>query len=207
MFYQFNPDTDWETCSVVSDRALKGGSSHGNSYSWERRTLLMHPHSSQAIAVIAGEIHARLLSRREDGDRNLMPADRSNIHRCFNQNHFSSNISWERETRGFPRYWEMVRPTQYNAATSTNKHKSLNQPPPPTFNINNTLQAGKGGGEKPRRCQQAMVPHCYQAFPSKPLLKFPSNSPAHGPLSRWALSLMACQQQLAPCLLKTKMTD
>lgn len=165
----------------------------------------MRPHSSQAIAVIAGEIHD------EDRDGNLMPADRSHIRVAATLTKAILAPTYlENEKPGdspaIPRYWETVSPTQYNAETSTNKNKSLNQTPP-LFSINNTLQAGKGGGEKPQWCQQAMVLHCYQAFPSKPLLKFASNSPAHGPLSRWALSLMACQQQLAPCLLKTKMTD
>lgn len=95
-------------------------------------------------------------------------------------------------------------------AMSTNKNKRLQPRHPPTPQHEASIihcRLWKGVEKKPRRCQQTKVVRGYQAFPSKPLLKFPSNSPAHGPLSRWALSLAACQQQLAPCLLKTKMTD
>lgn len=102
-----------------------------------------------------------------------------------------------------------------NWALTSTINKNKRKPPPQTLYPPHlpfayhraSIIHSRLGGEQPQQRKQDRALGCYQAFPSKPLLKFPSNSPAHSPLSRWALSLMPCQQQLALCLLKTKMTD
>lgn len=152
MFNRFNPDTDWETCSVVSDRALKGGSSHGNDYSWEAHMLLVRPHSSQAVAVIAGEVHAWLLSRREDRDRNLMPADRSNIRvaATLTKAILAPPYLENEKTRGFPGHPSLLRNSKPNTIRRSKRQQtktkaSIKPPPTPSASI---IHCRLGRGEE-----------------------------------------------------------
>lgn len=198
MFNRFNPDTDWETCSVVSDRALKGGSSHGNDYSWETHMLLVRPHSSQAVAVIEGEIHAWLLSRHEDRDKNLMSADQSNIRVAATLTKAILALPYlENEKPGdspaIPRHWEIVSPTQYDAANVNKQKQKPQSNPPHTFSINNTLQTGKGEershGDANRPWYRTVI-RLSQANPylNSPLIPLHTARFPDGPWASWPAS-------------------
>ncbi len=194
MFYWFNSDTDWETCSTATAETHAIG-------------------VSAFITARRGNFRWNTCTAAARGQGQKSNARWSIARATLTKVVLASTYLSNEEPGGLPCHPSLLKTGKPDTIRHGQHQQikpkgcSLYIPPPPTLCINNTLQTAKGGGEKPLRCQQATVPHCYQAFPSKPLLKFPSNSPAHGPLSRWALSLMACQQQLAPCLLKTKMKD